>query len=131
MRKPAIVLSIAAATVLWVAVSAQQQEMKPKPGPGSGITTVVGEVAITNAPTVQAAQTGQWHVTVENVPGVRITEFPSPGFLRTGYRYEITWGDGTTDTMQVERSAGNGWIEVESGRRWVNVATARSIREAR
>jgi hypothetical protein len=131
MRKLPIVLSIAAAGMLWVAVSAQQQEMKSKPGPGSGITTVVGEVAITNAPTVQAAQAGEWRVNVENVPGVRVTEFPSPGFLRSGLRYEITWADGATETVQVEKSAGNGWIEVERGRRWVNVTTARSIREAR
>jgi hypothetical protein len=131
MRKLPIVLSIAAAGALWVAVSAQQQEMKPKPGPGSGITSVVGEVAITNAPTVQAAQSGEWRVNVENVPGVRVTEFPSPGFLRSGLRYEITWADGATETVQVEKSAGNGWIEVERGRRWVNVTTARSIREAR
>jgi hypothetical protein len=131
MRKLSIVLSIAAAAVLWVAVSAQQQEMKPKPGPGSGITNVVGEVAITNTPTVQANQAGPWQVSVENVPGVRVTEFPSPGFLRSGVRYEITWAEGATETVQVEKSAGNGWIEVERGRRWVNVTTARSIAEAR
>lgn len=131
MRKPVIVMSLAAAAVLWVVVSAQQQEMKPKPGPGSGITHVVGEVAITNTPAVQAAQSGEWRVTVANVPAVRVTEFPSPGFLRTGLRYEITWADGATETVQVEKSAGNGWIEVERGRRWVNVTTARSIREAR
>ena len=131
MRKLSIVLSIAAAAGLWVAVSAQQQEMKPKPGPGSGITNVVGEVAITNAPTVQASQSGEWRVDVQNVPGVRVTEFPSPGFLRSGLRYEITWADGATETVQVEKSAGNGWIEVERGRAWVNVSSARSIREAR
>ena len=131
MRKLPIVLSFAAAAALWVVVSAQQQEMKPKPGPGSGITNVVGEVAITNAPSVQAAQAGEWRVSVENVPGVRVTEFPSPGFLRSGLRYEITWADGATEAVQVEKSAGNGWIEVERGRRWVNVTTARSIREAR
>lgn len=131
MRRPVIVMSIVTAAVLWVAVSAQQQEMKPRPGPGSGITTVVGEVAITNAPTVQAAQAGEWRVSVQNVPGVRVTEFPSPGFLRTGVRYEITWPDGATDTVQVEKSAGNGWIEVDRGRAWVNVSSARSIREAR
>ena len=127
MRKPVIVMSIAAATVLWVAVSAQQQEMKPRPGPGSGITNVAGEVAITNTPTVQAAQAGEWQVSVANVPGVRVTELPSPGFLRSGTSYEITWADGATETVQVDKSAGNGWIEVERGRRWVNVSSARSI----
>ena len=131
MRKPVMVMSIAAAVALYAGVAAQQQEMKPRPGPGSGITTVVGEVAITNSPTVQAAQAGNWRVSVENVPGVRVTEFPSPGFLRSGQHYDITWADGATETVQVEKSAGNGWIEVERGRRWVNVTTARSIREAR
>ena len=131
MRKPVIVVSIAAAVALYTGVAAQQQEMKPRPGPGSGITTVVGEVAITNTPTVQAAQAGDWRVSVENVPGVRVTEFPSPGFLRSGLRYDVTWADGATETVQVEKSAGNGWIEVERGRRWVNLTTARSIAEAR
>jgi hypothetical protein len=131
MSRRSTLLALAAAAVLWVAVSAQQQEMKPKPGPGSGITTVVGEVAVTNIPTVQASQAGQWQVSVENVPGVRVTEFPSPAFLRSGLRYEITWADGASETVQVEKSAGNGWIEVERGRRWVNITTARSIREAR
>jgi len=105
--------------------------MKPKPGPGSGITNVTGDVRITNAPAVRASQDGEWRVAVENVPGVRITEVPSPGFLRSGYRYEITWPDGSNETVAVDSIAGNGWIEVERGRRWVNVSSARSIREAR
>lgn len=124
-------LALAAAAVLWVAVSAQQQEMKPKPGPGSGITNVTGDVRITNAPSVRASQEGEWRVAVENVPGVRIIEVPSPAFLRSGSRYEISWPDGSKDTVTVDSVAGNGWIEVERGRRWVNVTTARSIAEAR
>jgi hypothetical protein len=40
------------------------------------------------------------------------------GFLRSGQRYEISWSDGARDTVTVERTAGNGWIEVDRGRRW-------------
>ena len=131
MHSPAIVLSLAAAGAVWVAVSAQQQEMKPKPGPGSGITTVTGEVSVTNTPNVRAAQEGEWRVDVDSIPGIRVTEVPTPGFLRSGYRYEITWADGAKETVSIDSVAGNGWIEVERGRRWVNVSAARSIGEAR
>ena len=131
MRMRHVISALAVTAVLWVAVAAQQQEMKERPGPGSGITHVTGAVSITNTPTVMATQEGEWRVAVNNVPSVRITDMPSPGFLRAGYRYEITWGDGSIDTVLVESLAGNGWIEVERGRRWVNVNAARSIREAR
>ena len=126
-----VITALAAAAVLWVAVAAQQQEMKERPGPGSGITNVTGAVSITNTPTVMAAQEGEWRVAVNNVPSVRITDMPSPGFLRAGYRYAITWPDGSIDTVLVESLSGSGWIAVEGGRQWVNVTTARSIREAR
>ena len=131
MSRRSTVLALGVAAVLWAAVSAQQQEMKPRPGPGSGITNVTGEVQVTNTPTVRASQQGEWRLAVESLPGVRITELPSPGFLRSGYRYEITWPDGSHETVTVDRIAGNGWIEVERGRRWVNVTSARSIAEAR
>jgi hypothetical protein len=131
MRTRTVVSAAAVAGVLWAAVLAGQQEMKERPGPGSGITNVTGAVSITNTPAVLATQQGEWTVAVNNVPGVRIMEIPSPGFLRAGYRYEITWTDGGTDTVLIESISGNGWVEVERGRRWVNVLSARSIRDVR
>jgi hypothetical protein len=131
MNRLRTALAVGVAGLLWVAVSAQQQEMKPLPGPGSGITNVTGSVSITGTPAVLASQEGDWAVAVSNVPSVRIMEVPSPGFLRAGYRYEITWPGGDTDTVLIDRIAGNGWIEVERGRRWINVTSARSIAEAR
>jgi hypothetical protein len=123
-------LSLSAAALLWVVVSAQQ-EMLPKPGPGSGVTHVRGSVEVANSPTVLASQQGDWRVAVLNTPSVRVTEVPSPGFLRTGARYEITWADGAKETVTVSSIATNGWVEVERSRRWINLSSARSIREDR
>jgi hypothetical protein len=123
-------LSLSAAALLWVVVSAQQ-EMLPKPGPGSGVTHVRGAVDIANSPTVLASQEGDWRVAVLNTPSVRVTEVPSPAFLRSGAGYEITWADGAKETVTVSGIAANGWIEVERGRRWINLSSARSIAEQR
>jgi hypothetical protein len=136
MQKSSILVAAVAAALLWVAVSAQQ-EMLPKPGPGSGVTNVTGTVSIANTPSVNVANTptvrqdGEWRVAIQNTPAVRVTEVPSPGFLRTGARYEITWVDGTTEMVTISSIATNGWIEVERSRRWINLTSARSIREDR
>lgn len=136
MQKLTVALALAAAGLLWVAVSAQQ-EMSPRPGPGSGIMNVTGSVSVTNTPAVTVAnspavqQQGDWRVAINNTPSVRVTEVPSPGFLRTGSRYEITWVDGTSETVTVSSIATNGWIEVERSRRWINLTSARSISEVR
>jgi hypothetical protein len=128
--KTTVALSVAAAALLWVAASAQQ-EMLPKPGPGSGITTVTGSVSVTNTPGVRAVQEGDWHVAVLNTPTVRVTEVPSPGFLRSGASYQITWVDGSKESVTISSVATNGWVEVERSRRWINLASARSIEEQR
>ena len=138
MQKSMILLAAGAATCLWVAVSAQQ-EMLPKPGPGSGVTNVSGSVSIANTPDVNIANTpgvrapqdGDWRVAIQNTPSVRVTEIPPPGFLRTGSRYEITWADGKSETVTIASLAASGWIEVERNRRWINLSSARSIREDR
>ena len=136
MQKLTVVVALAGAGLLWVAVSAQQ-EMSPRPGPGSGIMNVTGSVSVTNTPAVTVAnspavqQQGDWRVAINNTPSVRVTEVPSPGFLRTGSRYEITWVDGTSETVTVSSIATNGWIEVERSRRWINLTSARSISEVR
>ena len=130
MQKSTIAVSLAAAAFLWVALSAQQETL-PKPGPGSGVTSVAGSVSIINTPSVSAAQEGDWRVAVSNTPSVRVTEVPSPGFLRTGTTYEIVWVDGSKETVTVSSIATNGWIEVERSRRWINLSSARSIAENR
>ena len=130
MQKSTLALAVITAAFLWVVASAQQ-EMLPKPGPGSGVTNVTGSVSIANTPNVRAAQHGDWLVAIQNTPGVRVTEVPSPGFLHTGARYEVTWLDGTSETITVSSIATNGWIEVERSRRWINLSSARSIREDR
>lgn len=136
MQKLTVVATLSAAALLWAAVSAQQ-EMSPRPGPGSGILTVTGSVNVENTPAVTVANTpavrqdGDWRVAINNTPSVRVTEVPSPGFLRTGTSYEITWVDGTRETVTVSSIATNGWIEIERSRRWINLTSARSIAEAR
>lgn len=136
MQKLTIVATLGAAALLWVAVSAQQ-EMSARPGPGSGIMNVTGSVSVTNTPSVTVANTpavqqqGDWRVAINNTPSVRVTEVPSPGFLRAGSRYEITWVDGTSETVTVSSIAASGWIEVERSRRWINLTSARAIAEAR
>ena len=130
MKISTLALTLGAAAALWITASAQQ-EVLPRPGPGSGVTNVTGSVAIANTPNVRASQDGNWEVAVSNVPSVRVTEVPSPAFLRTGSRYEIAWIDGTSETVTISSIATNGWIEVERSRRWINVSSARSIREDR
>jgi hypothetical protein len=132
VRKSTVVATLAAAALLWVAVSAQQ-EMSPRPGPGSGVMKVkvtnTPEVMVTNTPAVQ--QHGPWQVAINNTPSVKVTEVPAPGFLRTGARYRITWVDGSTDIVTISSISTNGWIEVERSRRWINLTSARSIEEVR
>lgn len=130
MDKRTLIIAICAATLLWVAVSAQQ-ELFTKPGPGSGVTNVTGTVSIANIPNVRATQEGEWRVAVGNTPSVRVTEVPAPTFLRAGSRYEITWADGTTEAVSIGTIAPNGWIEVDSGRRWINLSTARAVSAAK
>jgi len=129
MRRPMLVTAIGAAVLLWAVVSAQQ-EVLPKPGPGSGIVRVTGSVDVSNAPEVQATQRGPWQVAINNVPSVKVAEMPGPSFLKRGLRYEVTWLDGQVEAVVVA-SARDGWIEVESPRRWINVSAVRTIQEAR
>lgn len=127
MKKSALIIAFCAAAGVWIAVSAQQ-EVYTRPGPGTGITNVVGSVSIANVPKVMSTQDGEWRVAVGNTPTVRVAEVPAPSFVRAGGRYEITWADGTTEAVTAGTIAPNGWIETDSGRRWINLSTARSVR---
>lgn len=129
MKKTALI-AICAAAGMWAALSAQQ-ELFTKPGPGSGITNVTGTVSIANIPNVRATQDGEWRVAVGNTPTVRVAEVPAATFLRAGSRYEITWTDGMTETVTVGTMAANGWIEVDTGHRWININSARAVSAAK
>ena len=130
MQKSTIAISLCAAALLWVAVSAQQ-ELYTRPGPGSGVTNVTGSVSIANVPNVRATQDGDWRVAVANVPGVRVTEVPSPAFIRAGSTYEIIWMDGSKESVTISGIGANGWLDVAGGRRWINLAGARSVEAGR
>jgi hypothetical protein len=120
MKALKIGLTLAAVVVVWNVATAQQ-EMLNRPGPGSGLTRVEGTVAISNSPSVQASQSGEWRVSLVPVP-----------FLRSNARYLVTWPDGGTERLVITAEASHGnWVLVEGGRRWVNLAMARSVEEAR
>jgi hypothetical protein len=117
-----------------VATERQTQRM---PGPGSGIVPLSGTVEIGNTPMVKATQQGDWKVTLGSQADVRVTNTPlvsiaAPDFLKKGGRYSITWATGEQESIVVTQ-AGTGWVRTErDGRvRWVNLASARTIEEAR
>lgn len=125
--------AVAVALVAWVGLSAQQQ-MQPRPGPGTGVM----DVRVVNHPDVRAVQGSEWLVSVGNTPDVRIANVPTvavagPAFLRSGGRYAITWATGEEETITVGELGAGGWIRVQrtGGSRWVNLASARSVEEAR
>jgi hypothetical protein len=102
------------------------------PGPGSGIVSVVGKVDIGNVPQVEAAQRGDWSVSLAHVPDVRVSNAPNaPAFVKAGSRYEITWATNEREVVRLAQVASSGWARVEStGRpRWVNLSLARSVEE--
>jgi hypothetical protein len=106
------------------------------PGPGSGIVSVVGKVDIGNVPQVEAAQRGNWSVSLAHVPDVRVTNAPNvsiaaPTFVKAGSRYEIIWAPNEREVVRLAQVASSGWARVEStGRpRWVNLSLARSVEE--
>ena len=127
---------VAIAAVATVAIGgglAAQQEMLPRPGPGSGVTPV--------------SQRGSWEVAINNTPTVRIAnaiDVKGPAFLRNG-RHEVTWANGDRETVTItsvvetardSRHADRRpdttqdlWVEVQTsnGKRWINLASARSI----
>jgi hypothetical protein len=130
MRSRLLLSTIGAAALVWAGLSAQQ-EMLPRPGPGSGVTNVTGSVSISNTPVVRASQEGEWRVAIGNTAPVRVTELPSPSFLRPGTPYQVTWADGSTENVTMSAAPANGWIPVDGGRRWINLSAARSVADAR
>jgi opacity protein-like surface antigen len=129
-------VTIAAAVVVFSLMSAGvlAQLVQPVPGPGSGIVTVSGNVSVANTPSVKAAQSGDWKVTLANTPIVQLTP---PEFLRLGGRYEVVSTSGQRETIVVLQIGSGGWgawvkAQTHEGRaRWVNVAAAASVEEVR
>ena len=116
--------------LLCVALAAHQ-DVRPVPGPGTGIVTVTGAVDVGAMPPVEAVQRGDWKMAVTNTPTVQVT--PAE-FLRTGAVYAITWADGVQETLSIEQVLPGTWVRTanaEGKRRWVNLAVARSVQEAR
>lgn len=139
MKSFAIVfVSLAGAGLVWSAVSAQQQS-QPRPGPGSGITTIEGSVQISNTPDVRVSNTPD--VRISNTPAVSVKDLPpvtgAPlAFIRKNTRYLVLWSTGESERVTVVEAGQNGWVlaaarDEGSRPRWVNLATARSVEEAR
>ena len=105
----------------------QQEPSQPifEPGPAE----IVGNVNITNEPTVQAQQAGTWEVRVADQIALVI---PTPEFLVVGQSYRFTWpGSDTAQTYQVLSLAGNGWVAaapaVGGDGMWINASLATGI----
>jgi hypothetical protein len=123
----------AAALITTLGVFLYGQEVQKVPGFGTGVVTVAGTVEIGNTPLVLAHQAGEWKVVLAAPPDVRVVNSPSvsvptPAFLKSGSRYEITWSTGDRQVVRVIEVAPGGWLKVESAaERWINIASARSV----
>lgn len=124
----------AAALIAAFGVFLYAQEAQKVPGFGTGIVTVSGTVDIGNTPLVLAHQAGEWKVVLAAPADVRVTNspnvsMPSPAFLKSGGRYDITWSTGDRQTIRVVEVSPGGWLRVESTprERWINIASARSV----
>jgi hypothetical protein len=127
MRMKAVAGAVAAVAILaWVQTSNGQ--VFPAPTAGSGIVQVTGKVDVANVVPVDAAQRGEWRVSVSNTPAVSAVPF---AFLKAGATYGVTWADGAQENVRVLQLGGAGWARVEhqTRRRWVNLELARAIDE--
>lgn len=128
----ALIASVAVAGAALLGVVAAGQQTQPLPGPGTGIVpvTVKGSVDIGTVPVVPVSQQGDWNVRVANTPTVIAA---TPEFVRTGLSYAITWANGDQERIAVVGVGTAGWIRADrDGRsRWINLASARAVEEAR
>lgn len=112
------------AATAWVALSAQQ-EMLPRPGPGSGVTPV----RVVEEPVVRLARGSEVRLSDPLSVSVR-----PPSFVVKGRALEITWATGDDERVTVSEVLDGGWIDVGSaggGTRYINLASARSVRTVR
>lgn len=117
-----ILIAVALIGLLGVFWIARAQVVYPTPSPGTGVVTVAGAVAISNVPTVRAAQAGDWTVTLAN----NLVAVAGPDFVKSPGRYEVIWPNGERETVAVEQVSRDGWVRVSAGR-WINLGTARSV----
>jgi hypothetical protein len=133
MRMRIAVIALLAAGGLWWAQSASGQA-QPVPGFGSGIVTVQGTVGIgklpDKLPDIDVGQRGEWRVAVSNTPTV--TPALPPVLASAGVRVLVTWPSGESERIVVAQMAG-AWARVDGpeGQRWLNLATARAVEQAR
>jgi len=130
-----IAVGLALAFVVVMA-SAGPLHSAPQQIPGLA-TAGSAPVQITNQPTVQAAQAGEWRVTVPGNVGVTlargaVVSFEAPPFIEANHKYVIRWGAGLTGTYTV-LEINHGWALVRAGssRLWVNTALAVAIEDAK
>jgi hypothetical protein len=96
-------------------------------------------VLVTNEPTVQAQQMGDWTVRLSaeqsrdlmvRLSDAQVARLTMPGFVEAGVTYTFVWPDGSAESHLVVAVANSGWVQVEGERgalRWVNASAARSI----
>ena len=118
---------LAFAALFWA--RSTDGQVQSVPGPGSGIVTVQGEVDIRRLPPIDVSQRGDWKVSLANVPDVRVVNTPL-AFLKVGGLYVVTWPAGDRETVKIAEFGSGGWIRAASGRRWLNLTTAKTIEEA-
>ena len=126
-----LAIAMAGTLVLAGGVILGQQTRQPSSEPTfvPGPAEIVGSVSITNAPTVQAQQSGTWEVRLADPVALVI---PTPGFLVVGQSYTFTWpGSDTAQAYRVLSLVGNGWVTAEpvrgGGGKWLNTSLATSI----
>ena len=128
MRKYLVLAAVLAIPVLLIArLTAQVQ---PMPGPGTGVVTVTGKVDVGQAPPLRAMQEGEWRMAVTSAPP--LVQAPL-GIVRPRARYLVTWTTAETEMIAVEEVGPGGWVRGIVGDQavWMNLAAARSVREAR
>ena len=124
-------LAIATTGILVVALAGGVVLGQPTSQPvfTPGTVEVVGSVSITNVPTVEAQQAGDWEVSLSDPVELVM---PTPGFLRVGESYAFSWpGSDAAQTYRVLQIAGNGWVAAAPATGgdslWLNTSLVRSI----
>jgi hypothetical protein len=137
MRTQIVGFGLLGVALFW-AVPSAQQDVRSTPGLGTGIVRVAGAVEVANTPSVEALQAGAWTVSLAQPAEVRLSgttrvAFSLPGFIQTDRRYTVTWPSGQRETVSIDRLGAEGWLRttVDGRQRWINVAMAQSIEEAR
>jgi hypothetical protein len=128
MRKHLVLAAVLAIPVLLIARLAAQ--VQPMPGPGTGVVTVTGKVDVGQAPPLRAMQEGEWRMAVTSAPP--LVQAPL-GIVRPRASYLVTWTTSESDLIAVEEIGPGAWVRGNVGNQavWLNLAAARSVREAR